>query len=442
MTSRPRSRRPTISSVARVAFSVEPSTSANGCLTPSISMPSATTQVCSPKCTPSTMNATRSNGQVGAHQLRERGLGRRDEPPRHRRSRRRGRGLLGAGADRFQPGRVVPGRQLASICPAPSARAPRCPRTARRPGPELAGTVGCAHPRPRHRHPRPPNAPSALVAVPVAVRCGSWRPRGPHTAATSFSDRGHHLQPAPTARASSPSRMSAASRPAPRSPSAARRAGSCRSPDSGSSCARRSPSSWCSWPITRVPTARQGSGGGPPPQVPREPGQPPPQCCARLVEHTTLTARSGHSGNSRPPAALPRPPADRAGRRGPRRRGHHRVEHRPPGHGPLPAAPPRPARARVTELTTALRKCPISELARFGRTLHTWRDEPAAHFDHPAVSNGPTENLNLKIKDTKRIARRLPQLRPLPAAAVAQPRPHPRRSLTDANQNPRSRFAA
>ena len=33
---------------------------------------------------------------------------------------------------------------------------------------------------------------------------------------------------------------------------------------------------------------------------------------------------------------------------------------------------------------------------------------------------------------------RLPQLRPLPAAVVAQPRPHPRRSLTDANQNPHS----
>jgi Transposase len=26
-----------------------------------------------------------------------------------------------------------------------------------------------------------------------------------------------------------------------------------------------------------------------------------------------------------------------------------------------------------------------------------------AHFDHPAVSNGPTENLNLKIKNTKRL---------------------------------------
>ena len=31
--------------------------------------------------------------------------------------------------------------------------------------------------------------------------------------------------------------------------------------------------------------------------------------------------------------------------------------------------------------------------------------EPCAHFDHPAVSNGPTANLNLKIKNTKRTAR-------------------------------------
>ena len=61
VTSRPRSRSPTISSVTRVAFSVEPSTSANGCLVPSMSMPRATTQVCSPKCTPSTMSATRSS---------------------------------------------------------------------------------------------------------------------------------------------------------------------------------------------------------------------------------------------------------------------------------------------------------------------------------------------------------------------------------------------
>jgi transposase len=66
---------------------------------------------------------------------------------------------------------------------------------------------------------------------------------------------------------------------------------------------------------------------------------------------------------------------------------------------------PAQARARAGELMTALRACPIPELARLGRTLHAWRGELIAHFDHPAVSNGPTENLNLKIKNTKRIAR-------------------------------------
>ena len=62
------------------------------------------------------------------------------------------------------------------------------------------------------------------------------------------------------------------------------------------------------------------------------------------------------------------------------------------------------ARARVEQLIAALRGCPIGELARLGRTLHAWRVELLAHFDHPDVSNGPTENLNLKIKNTKRIA--------------------------------------
>ena len=62
------------------------------------------------------------------------------------------------------------------------------------------------------------------------------------------------------------------------------------------------------------------------------------------------------------------------------------------------------ARRRAT-LIADLRHCPIPELARLGRTLHAWWDELCAHFAHPAVSNGPTENLNLKIKNTKRIAR-------------------------------------
>jgi Transposase len=33
--------------------------------------------------------------------------------------------------------------------------------------------------------------------------------------------------------------------------------------------------------------------------------------------------------------------------------------------------------------------------------LHTWRAEFLAHFTHTDVSNGPTESLNLKIKNTK-----------------------------------------
>ena len=61
VTSRPRSRRPTSRSVTRVAFSVEPSTTASGCLAPSMPMPMATTQQVSAKCTPSTMSATRSS---------------------------------------------------------------------------------------------------------------------------------------------------------------------------------------------------------------------------------------------------------------------------------------------------------------------------------------------------------------------------------------------
>jgi hypothetical protein len=65
---------------------------------------------------------------------------------------------------------------------------------------------------------------------------------------------------------------------------------------------------------------------------------------------------------------------------------------------------PTQARVQVAELTAALRDWPISELVCLGRTLHAWDDELAAYFDHPAVSNGPTKNLNLKIKNTKRIA--------------------------------------
>ena len=92
------------------------------------------------------------------------------------------------------------------------------------------------------------------------------------------------------------------------------------------------------------------------------------------------------------------------------------------------------ARTRATELITNLRSCPIAEITKLGRTLHAWRDELLAHFDHPAVSNGPTENLNLKIKNTKRAARGYRNFSHY-RLRLAQPRPHPRRSLTDTDQN-------
>lgn len=69
-----------------------------------------------------------------------------------------------------------------------------------------------------------------------------------------------------------------------------------------------------------------------------------------------------------------------------------------------PLADPTEQADRAQRLVAALRTCPIPELARLGRTLHAWRLELLAAFRHPDVGNGPTENLNLKIKNTKRTA--------------------------------------
>ena len=70
------------------------------------------------------------------------------------------------------------------------------------------------------------------------------------------------------------------------------------------------------------------------------------------------------------------------------------------------ANPDRAAGPAVAERAiTAARSCPIPEISRLGRTLTAWRTEYLARFDQPQVSNGPTENLNLKIKNTKRTTR-------------------------------------
>ena len=117
----------------------------------------------------------------------------------------------------------------------------------------------------------------------------------------------------------------------------------------------------------------------------------------------------------------------------------HRLDHRPAGHGPLPArpTPPRPApqaaelidgAAHVPDPRTGPPRTHPARLARrAGRALR-----PSRRVERPDREPQPENQEHQADRP------RIPQLRPLPAAVVAQPRPHPRRSLTDANQNPRS----
>jgi hypothetical protein len=112
-------------------------------------------------------------------------------------------------------------------------------------------------------------------------------------------------------------------------------------------------------------------------------------------------------------APAPRPPLDqgagaaagRADRRRPRWRTHLTWTVAQDLKGLYQLDDPDLTHRRAQALITDLRSCPIGELARLGRTLYAWRTELYAHFDHPTVSNGPTENLNLKVKNTKRVAR-------------------------------------
>ena len=92
------------------------------------------------------------------------------------------------------------------------------------------------------------------------------------------------------------------------------------------------------------------------------------------------------------------------GRR-PERQGHRRLDRRAGPDGRL--RQPRPGRPEgsTENLITTARSCPVREIARLGRTLTAWRTEFLARFDNPDVSNGPTESLNLKVKNTKRAAR-------------------------------------
>jgi transposase len=62
-------------------------------------------------------------------------------------------------------------------------------------------------------------------------------------------------------------------------------------------------------------------------------------------------------------------------------------------------------RRRVEQAARAARSCPVPEIARLGRTLQSWRHELLNHFTTGgAVSNGPTEAMNLLIERDRRTA--------------------------------------
>jgi transposase len=63
---------------------------------------------------------------------------------------------------------------------------------------------------------------------------------------------------------------------------------------------------------------------------------------------------------------------------------------------------PETARRRYECLVQALADCDIPELHTLGRTLDAWAPQIHAYFT-VAATNGPTEGLNRKVKQVKRV---------------------------------------
>jgi transposase len=68
------------------------------------------------------------------------------------------------------------------------------------------------------------------------------------------------------------------------------------------------------------------------------------------------------------------------------------------------ATSPAAGRKTAEKVLESLHTCPISEVAKLGRTLRQWRTEILAYFDTGGVSNGGTEAINGVIEKTRRLA--------------------------------------
>src|ERR1035437_10382145 len=181
--SRPRSSR----SVTTVVFSVLPSTSPKGYLVPSMPIPNATTHRCSPKWTPSIINATRSRLPSGAASSSPRAVS------VSATNRRETADLL---ADRFEPDRVTATRQAAEHL------------AHRHPAQDLAAAeqvigrhghftaTGGTHPRPLDADSTPAQSDRAALTT-VTHRCALWvvfAARSARLGDVGLHQRAHHLQ--------------------------------------------------------------------------------------------------------------------------------------------------------------------------------------------------------------------------------------------------------
>jgi transposase len=68
------------------------------------------------------------------------------------------------------------------------------------------------------------------------------------------------------------------------------------------------------------------------------------------------------------------------------------------------ASSPADGRRIAEQVIGSFPTCPVTEIARLGRTLRQWRSHVLARFDTHHISNGGTEAVNLLIEKTRRLA--------------------------------------
>jgi hypothetical protein len=106
---------------------------------------------------------------------------------------------------------------------------------------------------------------------------------------------------------------------------------------------------------------------------------------------------------SSPPASGPVRDRDRRSRGA--SAGLARLDLRPTAPVGLPLPHSVEGKRIAEKVLTAFPTCPVSEIARLGRTIKQWREAFLAYFDTGRSSNGGTEAINGLIELDRRVAR-------------------------------------